>query len=443
MFSPPDLCIYTNNLNSFGLIATDKGYNIYVGGNGGSKPRHGDLLLKDCPPDEVIPVLDRYLMFYIRTADKLQRTARWLEALPGGVKYLRDVILEDKLGIAASLEEQMSVLVATYFCEWTEVLNDRGKQERFRQFANVPDHKAAGALPVPVPPPSPPSSTEEEEEAPAGPIVTPVDLTDNGIEMILERGQLRPANWPLSTPTPSSTSTSPSPLDFKSLTFPSPLTYLPLAHTAQLPVSPSAPTASVALKHGDTQLALFHVLNRGFFATQQMCPHKRAFVLADGLVGDDPLKPGQLWVSCPQHKRNFEIAPPTPTTGEVGVDVDAPNAAAGGGCLTDPTMSIKLFRAEAREDGRVYVELPPVEELDAVLGTKRWMVRDGEGGEGQFGGLDRKLEEERGRRALKGRRGVKVGAGEGCGSPPLGKKEGGVAAPVVAIGGCGGGGVDW
>ena len=68
----------------FGLIATDKGYNIFVGGNGGATPRHCDLLAKDVPPDDVVPILDRYLSFYIRTADKLQRTARWIENLPGG-----------------------------------------------------------------------------------------------------------------------------------------------------------------------------------------------------------------------------------------------------------------------------------------------------------------------------------------------------------------------
>ena len=77
----------------FGLIATEKGFNIFVGGNGGAKPRHSELLAKDVPPDDVVTILDRYLSFYIRTADKLQRTARWIENMEGGIKYLRDVIL--------------------------------------------------------------------------------------------------------------------------------------------------------------------------------------------------------------------------------------------------------------------------------------------------------------------------------------------------------------
>lgn len=91
----------------FGLIATENGFNIFVGGNGGSKPRHSEILIKDCPIEKVIPYIDRYLMFYIRTADRLQRTARWIENLPGGIKYLRQVVIDDSLGIGAELERQV------------------------------------------------------------------------------------------------------------------------------------------------------------------------------------------------------------------------------------------------------------------------------------------------------------------------------------------------
>lgn len=97
------------------MIATEKGFNVFVGGNGGAKPRHSELLAKDVPADEVISLLDRYLIFYIRTADKLQRTARWIENLPGGIDYLREVVINDKLGICAELERQMEELVGSYF----------------------------------------------------------------------------------------------------------------------------------------------------------------------------------------------------------------------------------------------------------------------------------------------------------------------------------------
>lgn len=350
-------------------------------------------------------------MFYISTADRLQRTARWLEGLPGGIKYLREVILEDKLGICKELEDQMSVLVSTYFCEWTEVVNDPAKQERFRQFANV-DPKAPQESARVVQGPS--------NEVPTNPLV---DLADSGIEMVPERGQQRPAYWPSGNTTEG--------VDFRSLTWKGPLVWEALVHSSRLKTDIVA-SASVAVKRGDTQLAIFNVRGRGYFATQQMCPHKRAFVLSDGLVGDDPAKPGQLWVSCPQHKRNFEIAPPT------GGNTTSSSA---GGCLTDPSLSIKMFRVEEREDGMIYVELPPVEELDAILGTKRWIIRSGDSGVGPFTELDRKLEMERQQRAkgMKGRRGVKVVEREnGCVFPAPTATQG-----VLVGGGCGGAGVDW
>lgn len=118
-----------SDITSFGLIATETGYNIFVGGNGGSKPRHSELLMKDCPLERVVPILDRYLMLYIRTADRLQRTARWIENLPGGIKYLQRVILDDELGICADLEKQMQELVGSYFCEWTEVVKDSERRK--------------------------------------------------------------------------------------------------------------------------------------------------------------------------------------------------------------------------------------------------------------------------------------------------------------------------
>ena len=103
----------------FGLIATDKGWQIYVGGNGGASPRHADLFATDVPPSKVVQILDRYLMLYIQTADRLQRTARWIEGFEGGIEKLRRIILDDELGICADLEKSMNALVGTYECEWT------------------------------------------------------------------------------------------------------------------------------------------------------------------------------------------------------------------------------------------------------------------------------------------------------------------------------------
>ncbi len=313
----------------FGLIATEKGFNIFVAGNGGVKPRHSELLAQDVPPDEVVPVLDRYLMFYIRTADKLQRTARWVEQLPGGIKYLREVILEDKLGICAELEKQMNELIGTFFCEWTEVINEPNRRKIFQQFANTSETL---------------ESTEEVEE----------------------RGQYRPAYWPKEPTTE----------DFRCTKW-TQLAWQPIIETRYF--AETLTGSSVTIKRGDTQLAIFKIKGK-YYATQQMCPHKRTFALSEGLLGDD-IASLKLSVSCPYHKRNFTL-----------------NGSDAGRCSNDPELSIATFEVQERGDRWVYVKLPPVEELDERLGTSRWMIRKEKDCKEPFKRLDEKLKGLKGRK---------------------------------------------
>ncbi|MCH9698132.1 MAG: nitrite reductase large subunit NirB [Gammaproteobacteria bacterium] len=140
-----------------GVIATENGWNMYVCGNGGMKPRHADLFATDLDDDTLVKYIDRLLMFYTRTADRLQRTSVWMENLEGGLNYLRDVIIDDKLGICAELEQQMQHIVDSYQCEWKTTLSDQEMlNKRFRYFVNS-------------------------------------DATDNNVVLIEERGQKRPA----------------------------------------------------------------------------------------------------------------------------------------------------------------------------------------------------------------------------------------------------------
>lgn len=139
-----------------GVIATEKGWNLYVCGNGGMKPRHAELLASDLDDATLIKYIDRFLMFYIKTADRLQRTSVWRDNLEGGLAYLKDVVLHDSLGIAAELESQMEHLVDTYQCEWKTTIENPEKVKRFRHFVNSDD-------------------------------------IDNNVVFIEERGQIRPA----------------------------------------------------------------------------------------------------------------------------------------------------------------------------------------------------------------------------------------------------------
>jgi len=253
---------------------------------------------------------------------------------------LRKVILEDKLGICQDLEKYMEELVASYFCEWTETVNNPERRKQFQQFANV-------------------------------------DETMDTIEYISERGQTRPANWPKEAVTE----------DFgkKKQEWTS-LAWQPILEASSF--KDIATGDSQQVKRGDTQLAIFKVRGK-YYCTQQMCPHKRAFVLSDGLIGEDR-KTNKMWVSCPLHKRNYELG------GEEA-----------GKCGNDD-LSIATFDVEERDDGWVYVRLPPVEELDGVLGTKKWMVKKDETQQCDLGGVDEKL------KSLRTKKGRKVANGNGA-----------------------------
>jgi nitrite reductase (NADH) large subunit len=125
----------------FGIIATEKGWNLYVCGNGGSKPQHALLLASDLDSETCIRYIDRFLMFYIRTADPLTRTATWLNKMEGGIDYLRSVVINDSLGMAAKWEAEIEALVGTYQCEWKTAVENPDIRKRFNHFVNAPQEK--------------------------------------------------------------------------------------------------------------------------------------------------------------------------------------------------------------------------------------------------------------------------------------------------------------
>ncbi|MFL0456149.1 nitrite reductase large subunit NirB [Brachybacterium paraconglomeratum] len=122
-----------------GVIATHRGWNLYVGGNGGAQPAHAQLLVEDLDDETLQRCIDRFLILYIREADKLQRTARWVEEYPGGIDELRRVIVEDSLGIGVELEAAMQRHTDTYVDEWAEAVHDPERRAKFVSFINAPD----------------------------------------------------------------------------------------------------------------------------------------------------------------------------------------------------------------------------------------------------------------------------------------------------------------
>ena len=122
-----------------GVIATERGWNVYVGGNGGFTPRHAELLAEDLDDEMLVRVIDRFLAYYIRSADRLQRTAPWVADYPGGIAELRKVLVEDSLGIATELEATIVQHVDNYEDEWAATLADPVRLARFASFVNAPD----------------------------------------------------------------------------------------------------------------------------------------------------------------------------------------------------------------------------------------------------------------------------------------------------------------
>jgi len=119
-----------------GVIATENGWNLYVCGNGGMKPRHADLFASDIDDATLIKYIDRFFMFYVRTADRLQRTSVWMDNMEGGLEYLKSVIIDDKLGLCDELEQEMAAVIGTYQCEWKTTIEDPEKVKRFSHFVN-------------------------------------------------------------------------------------------------------------------------------------------------------------------------------------------------------------------------------------------------------------------------------------------------------------------
>lgn len=125
----------------FGIIATEKGWNLYVCGNGGVKPRHAELLATDIDSETCLRYIDRFLMFYIKTAEPLTRTAPWLDKMEGGINYLKTVVIDDVLGLGELWDAEMKLLVEAYKCEWKEVVENPALRKRFTHFVNAPKIK--------------------------------------------------------------------------------------------------------------------------------------------------------------------------------------------------------------------------------------------------------------------------------------------------------------
>ena len=279
------------------------------------KPRHADLLASDLDEETLIRYIDRFLGYYISTADRLTRTSVWCDKLEGGIDHVRDVVLHDKLGLAANLEAMMQRLIVNYECEWAAAIRDPEKRKLFRQFVNT-------------------------------------DETESCIEIVSERGQQRPEFWPsdfvsleqfrsLAAQREDTAVTLPAESARDDVPIPD-LSWVSVGKVWDFPKDGGA-----TIKYGKVQIAVFNFTSRGeWYATQNMCPRKKAFVLSRGIVGDAA---GVPKVACPLHKKTFSLA-----TGE---------------SLQGEEYQIRTFPVRIDGDD-VFLELPPTVLLDRELATE-------------------------------------------------------------------------
>ncbi len=244
----------------FGLVATEKGWNLYVCGNGGVTPRHADLLAAGIGDELAVRYIDRFLMFYIRTADRLTRTSVWLDKMEGGIEHLRDVVVHDTLGIGADLEAAMDRLVAAYRCEWADAVGDPEKRAMISGSAR----RVVATSPPPAPSVAPAATGEPARPAP---------YESARRLRVIHRQWVR------------------------------------VASIDEVPAD-----GGIAVRYGSHEIALFHFAARGeWYATQNACPHSNQQVLARGILGEQG---GAPKVACPLHKKTFHLETGSCLSGE-------------------------------------------------------------------------------------------------------------------------------
>lgn len=239
-----------------GLVATISGYNLYVGGNHGTSPKHATLFLQDLSDDDCIKYVDRVMMYYTFTSDPLTRTSKWLENLEGGIDHLRDVVVDDKLGICEELDARMQAQVDTYECEWKKVVDSPELRKKFRQFANVDDQKY-GDL----------EWKEERKQMKIQVEDLPTIIGPAKIDKSSADGTWR---------------------------------WVDVGSTDDFPEN-----AGFAVKVSSTELSVYnHAASGKWYASQNSCPHKQLQVLSRGLIGFHGDVPK---IACPIHKNTYSL----------------------------------------------------------------------------------------------------------------------------------------
>ncbi|RAK18248.1 assimilatory nitrite reductase (NAD(P)H) large subunit precursor [Anoxybacillus vitaminiphilus] len=123
-----------SGIKDVGIVGVDGGWEIYVGGNGGTHLRAGDLLCTVQTEEEVIEITGAFLQYYRESANYLERTSKWVERV--GLERIREVIfdVDNRKQLLVRLEE---ALVAAKD-PWKEIVENKEIQEKLFRDLKVP-----------------------------------------------------------------------------------------------------------------------------------------------------------------------------------------------------------------------------------------------------------------------------------------------------------------
>ncbi|EGQ3132229.1 NAD(P)/FAD-dependent oxidoreductase [Staphylococcus pseudintermedius] len=123
----PRSCV-ESGVKDFGVIGVENGFQIYVGGNGGTTVEVAEHLTTVPTEDDVIKLCGAYMQYYRETANYAERTAPWLRRI--GFDQVKAVVLDpekqqalyDRIMIAKAAVEQEP---------WHDIVENERKQKIF------------------------------------------------------------------------------------------------------------------------------------------------------------------------------------------------------------------------------------------------------------------------------------------------------------------------
>ncbi|HBY83690.1 nitrite reductase large subunit NirB [Staphylococcus sp.] len=123
----PRSCV-ESGVKDFGVISVENGFQLYIGGNGGTEVTKGQLLTTVETEDEVIRICGALMQYYRETGIYSERTAPWLERL--GFENVKEVLLDPERQ-QALFDRVMEAKQAIQDEPWQAIVNDKASQKIF------------------------------------------------------------------------------------------------------------------------------------------------------------------------------------------------------------------------------------------------------------------------------------------------------------------------